>query len=179
MRSVSRRRRPARRTPSRLRIAVAGAAAAGVGHGIAAYIAPNTHAQLESFYAVPQLGAVLVPINYRLPPTTSRTSSTTAARKSSAHSDHLNRLSIRSEPPNVEYFVALEGARDGWLDYESRPASATPHTSSRDRRERPSASTTPAAPLAPEGRHDHHRNAYMNIVGTLVHISMTPADTYL
>src|SRR5262252_3065999 len=33
-----------------------------------AYIAPNTHAQLESFYAVPQIGAVLVPINYRLTP---------------------------------------------------------------------------------------------------------------
>ena len=33
-----------------------------------AYIAPNTHAQLESFYAVPQIGAVLVPINYRLSP---------------------------------------------------------------------------------------------------------------
>src|SRR5262245_43356806 len=31
-----------------------------------AYIAPNTHAQLESFYAVPQIGAVLVPINFRL-----------------------------------------------------------------------------------------------------------------
>src|SRR5687768_16211755 len=31
-----------------------------------AYIAPNTHAMLESFYAVPQLGAVLVPLNYRL-----------------------------------------------------------------------------------------------------------------
>src|ERR1700730_9453464 len=31
-----------------------------------AYIAPNTHAQLESFYAVPQIGRVLVPINYRL-----------------------------------------------------------------------------------------------------------------
>src|SRR5438046_5326132 len=31
-----------------------------------AYIAPNTHAQLESFYAVPQIGGVLVPINYRL-----------------------------------------------------------------------------------------------------------------
>jgi len=26
-----------------------------------AYIAPNTHEQLESFYAVPQIGAVLVP----------------------------------------------------------------------------------------------------------------------
>ena len=33
-----------------------------------ATISPNTHAQLESFYAVPQLGAVLVPINYRLTP---------------------------------------------------------------------------------------------------------------
>ena len=32
------------------------------------YIAPNTHAQLESFYAVPQIGAVLVPVNYRLTP---------------------------------------------------------------------------------------------------------------
>jgi len=31
-----------------------------------AYIAPNTRAQLESFYAVPQIGGVLVPINYRL-----------------------------------------------------------------------------------------------------------------
>src|SRR5215470_18060310 len=31
-----------------------------------AYIAPNTHAQLESFYAVPQIGATLVPINFRL-----------------------------------------------------------------------------------------------------------------
>src|SRR5713226_5100502 len=33
-----------------------------------AYITPNTLAQLESFYAVPQIGAVLVPINYRLTP---------------------------------------------------------------------------------------------------------------
>src|SRR6188472_4191062 len=31
-----------------------------------AYIAPNTHAQLESFYAIPQIGAVLVPLNFRL-----------------------------------------------------------------------------------------------------------------
>src|SRR5881409_107811 len=31
-----------------------------------AYLSPNTHPQLESFYAVPQIGAVLVPLNYRL-----------------------------------------------------------------------------------------------------------------
>ncbi len=28
-----------------------------------AYLSPNTHTQLESFYAVPQIGAVLVPLN--------------------------------------------------------------------------------------------------------------------
>src|ERR1700734_1875211 len=33
-----------------------------------ATIAPNTHAQLEAFYAVPQAGAVLGPTNYRLTP---------------------------------------------------------------------------------------------------------------
>ena len=41
----------------------------GVGQGDrVAYIAPNTHSHLEAYYAVPQMGAVLVPINYRLPP---------------------------------------------------------------------------------------------------------------
>ncbi|HCX88314.1 MAG TPA: o-succinylbenzoate--CoA ligase, partial [Gammaproteobacteria bacterium] len=33
-----------------------------------AYIAPNTHTHLEAYYAVPQIGAVLVPINFRLKP---------------------------------------------------------------------------------------------------------------
>ena len=33
-----------------------------------AYIAPNTHSHLEGYYAVPQIGAVLVPVNYRLLP---------------------------------------------------------------------------------------------------------------
>src|SRR6202011_2918561 len=31
----------------------------------------------------------------------------------------------------------------------------------------------------PKGVMITHRNAYMNVVGTLVHVSMTPADTYL
>src|SRR4030081_1471711 len=43
--------------------------ALGVGPGDrVAYIAPNTHAHLEGYYAVPQIGAVLGTINYRLVP---------------------------------------------------------------------------------------------------------------
>src|SRR6202047_519046 len=101
----------------------------GVGRGDrVAYIAPNTHAQLESFYAVPQLGAVLVPINYRLTADDfAYIIGHSGARIVCAHAAYLEAVdSIRDQIPNVEHFVALEGQRDGWLDYESALADATP-----------------------------------------------------
>src|SRR5579884_2057583 len=76
-----------------------------------AYIAPNTHAQLESFYAVPQIGAVLVPINYRLTPDDfAYIINHSGATVVCAHSDHLDQVdSIRSQLGGVRHFVALEG----------------------------------------------------------------------
>src|SRR5262252_8754790 len=74
-----------------------------------AYIAPNTHAQLASFYAVPQLGAVLVPINYRLTADDfayiiNHSGSTVVC----AHSDYLEAVDgVRSQLDKVEHFVAL------------------------------------------------------------------------
>src|SRR6476620_476592 len=72
-----------------------------------AYIAPNTHAQLESFYAVPQMGAVLVPINYRLTADDFvymiNHSGTTVV---CAHSDYLDTIeAVRSQMPSVTAFV--------------------------------------------------------------------------
>src|SRR5947209_2879821 len=93
----------------------------GVGHGDrVAYIAPNPLAQLESFYAVPQLGAVLVPINFRLTPDDfAYIIGHSGARVVCVHSDYLEAVDgIRDQIPDVEHFVALEGSRDGWLDYE-------------------------------------------------------------
>jgi hypothetical protein len=85
-----------------------------------AYIAPNTHAQLESFYAVPQIGAVLVPINYRLTPADlAYLIQHSGSRVVCGHSDYLDAIdSIRTQIPCVEHFVALEGCHPGWLDYE-------------------------------------------------------------
>src|SRR5262245_58648248 len=91
-----------------------------------AYIAPNTHAQLESFYSVPQIGAVLVPINYRL----SAEEFTYIINHSGAsivcaHDDYLECVDgIRKDLPGVRHFVALEGTREEWLDYESLIARA-------------------------------------------------------
>src|SRR5947199_2325979 len=86
-----------------------------------AYIAPNTHAQLESFYAIPQIGAVLVPINYRLiADDFAYLIQHSGARVVCAHSDYLDAIdSIRSDLADVFAFVALEARRSGWLDYET------------------------------------------------------------
>src|SRR5204863_9178498 len=86
-----------------------------------AYIAPNTHAQLESFYAVPQIGAILVPLNYRLiADDFAYLINHSGARIVCVHSDYLEAIeSIRTQLPNVSAFVALEGTKPGWLDYET------------------------------------------------------------
>src|SRR5690349_3885687 len=84
----------------------------GVKHGDrVAYIAPNTHAQLESFYAVPQLGAVLVPINFRLSSEEfAYIINHSGASVVCAHEDYLDVLDrLRDQLPAVRHLVALEG----------------------------------------------------------------------
>src|SRR5215831_10621731 len=93
-----------------------------------AYIAPNTHGQLESFYAVPQIGAVLVPINFRLSPDEFEyIINHSGATVVCAHEDYLECVDgLRPELAGVAHYVALEGARTGWLDYESLVRQAAP-----------------------------------------------------
>src|SRR5438046_10127342 len=84
-----------------------------------AYISPNSDAQLESFYAVPQIGAVLVPINYRLAAEElAYLVNHSGARVLCVAESHLDTVDgIRAELPGVEHFVALEGSRPGWNAY--------------------------------------------------------------
>jgi fatty-acyl-CoA synthase len=148
-----------------------------------AYIAPNTHAQLESFYAVPQIGAVLVPINYRL------TADDFAfiighcgASVVCAHEDYLEAVDrIRDQVPGVRHFVALEGTRAGWLDYEALLADARKEFARAqvDERDLLTINYTSGTTSRPKGVMITHRNAYMNIVGTLLHVPMRMTDRYL
>src|SRR6266498_3978437 len=170
-----------------------------------AYIAPNTHAQLESFYAVPQIGAVLVPINYRL------TSDDFAyiinhsgASVVCAHKDYLEAVDrIRDQVPAVRHFVALENdatepgppkrLRDGgpdspkrlreggWLDYEALLADASKEFTRAQVNESDllTINYTSGTTSRPKGVMITHRNAYMNVVGTLLHVPMRMADRYL
>ena len=153
-----------------------------------AYIAPNTHAQLESFYAVPQIGAVLVPINYRLVADDfAYIIEHSGAKVVCVHSDYLEVVErIRHELPEVKHVVALEGLtaplrEAGWLDYETMLENA-PETFTRPpiaENDLLTINYTSGTTSRPKGVMITHRNAYMNVVSTLIHISMSPADRYL
>jgi fatty-acyl-CoA synthase len=169
-----------------------------------AYIAPNTHAHLESFYAVPQIGAVLVPINYRLSPEEfTYIINHSGATVVCAHEDYLECLAtIRPQLPGVRHFIALEGrpradgwsashaearaagsqrAEAGWLDYETLVREASPQFARAEIAERDllSINYTSGTTSRPKGVMITHRNAYLNIVGTLLHLPMRLTDRYL
>jgi len=150
-----------------------------------ATIAPNTHAQLESFYAVPQIGAVLVPINARLTPDDfAYILEHSGARVVCAHSDALDAVdSIRARVPSVERFVAYEGGagRQGWVDYEAELARSSTEFDRPDVSEGDllTINYTSGTTARPKGVMITHRNAYMNTVGTLLHHPMSCADRYL
>ena len=148
-----------------------------------AYIAPNTHAMLESFYAVPQIGAALVPLNYRLIASDfAYLINHSGARVVCVHSDYLAAVdSIRSEITDVKSFVALEGAKSGWLDYETLLADAIGNQDPATIEETDllTINYTSGTTSRPKGVMITHRNAYINVVGTLIHHPMTAADRYL
>ena len=148
-----------------------------------AYIAPNTHAMLESFYAVPQIGAVLVPLNYRLiADDFAYLINHSGARVVCVHSDYLDTVdSIRPQLPNVTSFVALEGAKPGWLDYETllEDARGALEPARIEETDLLTINYTSGTTSKPKGVMITHRNAYINVVGTLIHHPMTIADRYL
>ena len=156
----------------------------GVGRGDrVATIAPNTHAQLESFYAVPQIGAVLVPVNYRL---TAEDFvyivNHSGASVVCADEDYLDTVdSVRDQMPVVGHFVALRGTRHGWLDYEAAITAASPEFARPVISERDllTINYTSGTTARPKGVMITHRNAAMNTIGTLLHLPIAVGERYL
>src|SRR2546425_1890489 len=148
-----------------------------------AYISPNSHAQLESFYAVPQIGAVLVPINFRLAAEELvylvNHSGARILAVAESHLDIVDRT--RGQLLAVEHFIAPGGSRPGWESYEAllRAAPPEPRRPAIGERDLLTINYTSGTTSRPKGVMITHRNAWMNTVGTLVHIHMTPADRYL
>jgi fatty-acyl-CoA synthase len=148
-----------------------------------AYLSPNSHAQLESFYAVPQIGGVLVPLNYRL---TAEDFvyliNHSGSRIVCSDGDYLRTIdSIRSRIPHVEHFVALTGEGKDWLNYEAVLETSSAEFDRPEIRETDllTINYTSGTTSRPKGVMITHRNAWMNSVGTLLHQPMSCADRYL
>ena len=146
-------------------------------------ISPNTHQHLEQVYAVPQLGAGIVPMNYRL----TADDFVYLANHSGCvvlcvHADYLELVDrVRDQMTTVQHFVALEGRADGWLIYDDLLADAPPTFPAADIAETDllAINYTSGTTSKPKGVMITHRNAWSNSVGVLVHWHMTPADRYL
>ena len=125
-----------------------------------AYIAPNTHAKLESFYAVPQIGAVLVPINYRLTADDfAYIINHSGATVVCAHADYLEcvdgirdqhpeRRALRRARRRARRLARLRGARSRGIAGSSRGRRSP-------RRDLLTHQLHQRHDLAPQGRDDH------------------------
>ena len=71
--------------------------------------------------------------------------------------------------PQVERFVALEGRRSGWLDYESLLAESSPEFARPQIAESDllTINYTSGTTARPKGVMITHRNAWMNSIGVL------------
>jgi fatty-acyl-CoA synthase len=154
-----------------------------------AYLSPNTHMHLESFYAVPQIGAVLVPINFRLTANDFEfIINHCGAEVVCVHGDQLEAVNtVRAKLTHVRHFVALEGLEglegtsDGWLQYEQllTAEAGSFEPAPIDERSVLTINYTSGTTSRPKGVMITHRNAYINAVGTLLHVPMTCSDRYL
>src|ERR1700754_1438619 len=147
-----------------------------------ATIAPNTHSQLEAFYAVPEIGAVLVPINYRLSADDfAYIIDHSGSSVVCVHPDYLDLVErIRDQIPQVKHFVSFGPAREGWVDYEAAVAAGgTPNKPPIDERDLLTINYTSGTTARPKGVMITHRNAYMNTVGTLLHLPIKVGEKYL
>src|SRR6202453_330077 len=162
----------------------AGLAELGVGKGDrVATISPNTHQHLEQFYAIPQRGAVIVPMNYRLTADDFVYMAThSGAKVICVHSEYLDLIdAARARMPTVKHFIALEGEKSGWLPYEAllKERSAALDDNEIVEAELLAINYTSGTTSRPKGVMITHRNAWVNSIGTLTHWPMTPADRYL
>jgi len=146
-------------------------------------IAPNTHQHLEQYYAVPQIGAAVVPLNYRLTANDFvYLVNHSGCKVLCVHEDYLATIDeVREQMPSVRHFVALEGSRTNWLEYETLLNESTEQFTAVPIAESDviAINYTSGTTARQKGVMATHRTVWTNAIGTLVHWPMTASDRYL
>ncbi|WP_022835033.1 long-chain-fatty-acid--CoA ligase [Salisaeta longa] len=158
----------------------------GVGPGDrVALLAPNTHYFIETLYATNTLGAVFVPLNYRLTPSDYRyILNDCAAHTIIADYDYADKVeAVREEVPCNTFIGYRADAIDGaWADYEDvlegQPTTAHPRPNiSED--DDASINYTSGTTGDPKGVVRTHRTEHWHALVLAHHMEIRGDDTYL
>ncbi|MBW2421342.1 MAG: long-chain-fatty-acid--CoA ligase [Deltaproteobacteria bacterium] len=160
-------------------------------------VSPNSHFFLESFYGTSLLGAILVPINYRLKPAEHEYILEHAGvQVLLADWEHTGELdALRPQLPGVTHWIAArdegdgdgkgEGkdhTPDGWQDWNEliqQASTAAPDTPEIDENDAVSINYTSGTTARPKGVMLTHRNCYLNAYNMIAHASLRHDDVEL
>jgi acyl-CoA synthetase (AMP-forming)/AMP-acid ligase II len=153
-----------------------------------AIISQNNHRMLEGFFGAPLIGAILMPINFRLLSSDFEYILNHAEAKVLIVEDGLTPSidSIRGNLNSLQHFISWtensDAIPDGWGDYEALLAAmpATEVTPAEIEENEASALLyTSGTTGRPKGVILTHRNLYLNAINSIVEFGLTHSDVYL
>ncbi|HMG36129.1 MAG TPA: fatty acid--CoA ligase [Blastocatellia bacterium] len=149
-----------------------------------AVLALNCHRFLEFYYAIPQLGAVVVPINFRIPAQEVKYILDHSGARLIAVDPTMQPLvqSIKGNLETVEHFISIgDEPAEGFMDYELLLKRASPEFDAPavDANELMGLFYTSGTTGEPKGVMLTHRNVESNVKHSLATYSYRPDDIYL
>lgn len=162
----------------------------GVGKGDRVCIlSPNSHYFLESYYGVTQIGAILVPLNYRLVASDHEYIINHAGVKVVlVDYDQVKVVEeIRPRLKTVQHWIVADprpghDVPPGWTDWDelvgSQPAGPTPSVE-QDENDVTSINYTSGTTARPKGVMLTHRNCYINAYNFIAHLRIRHEDIEL